>query len=169
MNSEEIVPPPQPESSMLVTRKEYREAFERLIGLAEREMRIFDSDLADLEMNSLQKFELLRAFMLRGRTNRMYIAVHKTDYILKFCPRLMNLLRQFSERIFINQTQDDAAELRDCFVLADKLHFARRLVQAQPRGTLALNDDKESQGMYARFSEIWESSFPAVSASVAGL
>ena len=168
MTPEEIVPP-QPEASILGTRKEYREAFERLIGLAERELRIFDPDLADLEMNSPQKFELLRAFLLRGRTNRLYIAVHNTDTILKYCPRLMNLLRQFSERIFINQTQDDAAGLQDCFVLADKLHFVRRLVQAQPRGTLALNDDRESQGMYTRFSEIWESSRPAVSASVAGL
>ncbi len=59
--------------------------------------------------------------------------------------------------------------MQDCLVLADKLHFVRRPVCAQPRGTLSLNDDKESQGISLRFSEIWDSSFPAVAATTSGL
>ena len=160
---------PQLERLLLSTRKEYRDAFERLIGLAERELRIFDADFSDLGINSPQKSELLRAFLLRGRNNRLYIAVHETDYIRDYCPRLLDLLRQFSDRMFIHQTQGEAARVQDSFVLADKLHFVRRPVRAQPRGTLRLHDAQESQGMHLRFSEIWDSSSPAVSATTAGL
>ena len=167
-DAEEIVQP-QPERSALYSRKEYREALERLTALAQRELRIFDPDFSNLDINSEQKCELLRAFLMRGRNNRLYIAVHDTNYVRNYCPRLLRLLRQFSDRVFIHQTQGDAASVQDCLVLADKLHFVRRPVHAQPRATLSLNDDKESQGIYLRFSEIWDSSFPAVSATTSGL
>ena len=165
--TEESVPPPQ--RSLLSTRKEYRDGFERLIELAERELRIFDGDLSDLEINSPQKSGLLRAFLLRGRNTRLYIAVHDPDYVRKYCPRLMDLLRQFGDRMFIHQTAGEAARVQDCFVLADKLHFVRRPVRAQARGSFRLDDEHESLGMHLRFSEIWDSSFPAVAATTAGL
>jgi hypothetical protein len=169
MHDPEELVQPQPERCALSTRKEYRDALARLIGLAQRELRIFDADFSDLEINSPQTCELLRAFMLRARNNRLLIVVHETGYIRNFCPRLLNLLRQFSDRMFIHQTQGKAASAQDCFVLADELHFVRRPVQAQPRATLRLNDGQESQGMHLRFSEIWDNSFPAVSATTSGL
>lgn len=160
---------PQPERLLLSTRKEYLEALERLIGSARRELRIFDADFFHLNIDSPPTHELLRAFLHGGRDNRLFIAVHDTDYIRTRCPRLLDLLRQYSDRMFIHQTQGDAARVEDCFVLADKLHFVRRPVQAQPRATLRLNDEQESHGMYLRFTEIWDSSFPAVSATTSGL
>jgi hypothetical protein len=153
---------PQPERWLLTTRKEYRDAFERLIGLAQRELRIFDADFSDLEINSPRKHELLQAFLLRGRKNQLYIALHDPDYVRNYCPRLLDLLRQFSDRMFIHQTQGEAARVQDCFLLADGLHVLRRPVRAQPRGSLRLN-------MHLRFSEIWDSSFPAITATTAGL
>lgn len=169
MRVPEPIAQPRPERRALFSRKEYRDALERLIGLAQHELRIFDADFSDLDINSPQKYELLRAFLLRGRNNRLYIAVHDPDYIRSYCPRLLNLLRQFSDRMFIHRTQGEAASAQDSLVLADKLHFVRRPVQAQLRATLRLNDDEESQGMLLRFSEIWDNSFPAVSATTSGL
>ncbi|MBE0619038.1 MAG: hypothetical protein IH605_00435 [Burkholderiales bacterium] len=159
----------QPERLLLSTRREYLEALARLIGLARRELRIFDPDCSELKLDSPQTHELLRAFLLRHRDNRLYIAVHGTDYVRNYSPRLLALLRQFSDRMFIHQTQADAARAQDSFVLADKLHLVRRPVQAQPRAALRLHDEQESQGIYLRFSEIWDSSFPAVSATTSGL
>lgn len=169
MHDPEEIVRPRPERLALFTRREYRDALERLSALAQRELRIFDADFSDLEINSRQKYELLRAFLLRGGNNRLYIAVHDADYIRNYCPRLLDLLRQFSDRMFIHQTQGEAAGAQDSLVLADKLHFVRRPVQAQPRATLALNEDEESGNMLLRFSEIWDSSFPAVSATTSGL
>ena len=160
---------PQPERILLSTRKEYLEALERLIGLAQRELRIFDADFFHLKIDSPRTHELLHAFLLRGRDNRLYIVVHDTGYIRNSCPRLLNLLRQFSDRMFIHQTHGDAARVQDCLVLADRLHVVRRPVHEQPRAALRLYDEQEGQGMFMRFSEIWESSIPAVSASTSGL
>jgi len=165
----EEVATPLPERVLLSTRREYLEALERLIGLAQRELRVFDADFSELKIDSLRTQELLHAFLIGGRDNRLYIAVHSCDYIRNYCPRLMELLRQFSDRMFIHQTQGDAARAQDCFVLADRLHCVRRPVQAQPRAALRLNDDLEGQGLYLRFSEIWDSSLPAVSATTSGL
>jgi hypothetical protein len=169
MHDREPIVQPRPERSLLSTRKEYRDALERLVGLAQHELRMFDADFSGLDIDSPQTYELLRAFLLRGRNNRLYIAVHDTDHIRNYCPRLLKLLRRFSDRMFIHQTQGEAARAPDCLLLADKLHFVRRPVQAQPRATLRLNDDEESQGMFLRFSEIWDNSFPAVSGTASGL
>jgi hypothetical protein len=160
---------PQPERLLLSTRKEYLEALQRLIGLARRELRIFDADFSHLKIDSPQTNELVRAFLLHGRDNRLYIAVHDTDYIRNYCPRLLTLLRQFSDRMFIHRTEGDGARAQDSFVLADKLHFVRRPVQAQPRAALRLGDEQESQAIYLRFTEIWDSSVPALSATTSGL
>ena len=159
----------QPVRVLLSTRKEYLDALQRLIGLARRDLRIFDTDFSWLEIDSTQTHECLRAFLLRGRDNRLYIAVHDTAYIRNHCPRLLTLLRQFSDRMFIHQTEGDGARAQDSLVLADKLHFVRRPVQAQPRAALRLGDEQESQVMYLRFSEIWDSSVPAISATTSGL
>ena len=51
----------------------------------------------------------------------------------------------------------------------DRLHVVRRPVAAQGRGVLLLNDTREGPGMHERFSEIWVSSEPGVSASTSGL
>ena len=162
-------PTPRSERLLLSTRREYLEALQQLIGLAQRELRIFDADFFHLKIDAPHTHELLRDFLLRSRDNRLYIAVHDSEYIRNHCPRLLFLLRQFSDRMFIHQTQGDAARIQDCLVLADRRHFVRRPVQAQPRAALKLNDEPESQGMYLRFSEIWDSSFPAVSATSSGL
>ena len=109
------------------------------------------------------------AFLLRHRDNRLYIAVHDDNYIRNYCPRLLELLVQFSDRMLIHRTEGDGARAQDSFVLADRLHFVRRPVQAQPRAVLRLNDEQEGQAIFLRFSEIWDNSVPAVSATTSGL
>ncbi len=160
---------PEPKRVLLSTRREYLDALERVIGMAQRELRIFDADFSELKIDSPRTHALVHDFLLRHRDNRLYIAVHDADYIRNCCPRLLDLLRQFSDRMFIHQTQGEAARIQDCLVLADRQHFVRRPVQAQPRAALRLDDEQEGRGIYLRFSEIWDSSFPAVSATTSGL
>jgi len=160
---------PEPERLLLSTRGEYLHALEQLLTLAWRELRVFDADLSLLNLEAPQTHALLRGFLLRHRDNRLYVAVHDTGHIRSQCPRLLDLLRQASERMFIHQTEGDAARAQDSFVLADRLHFVRRPVQAQPRAVFRRNDGLESRAMHQRFCEIWESTVPAVSATTSGL
>lgn len=158
-----------PERTLLQTRSDYRSAFGRLLGLARRELRIFDPDLADLAMNSSERIDSLSRFLRSGPNRRIFIALHDVDHVCKHCPRFMALLGIYASNILINKTFGDAAKVQDCFALADTEQLIRRPVRAQPRGVLVIGDPKECQPMRERFDEIWESSEPAVSANTTGL
>lgn len=158
-----------PERTLLTARRDYLEGFNRLLGLARRELRIFDPDLSELDMNSTERIGTLTRFLRQSRTHRVYIALHDVEHVTKRCPRLIALLGSYTAGILILQTQGEAAKVQDCFVLADGDHLVRRPVTTQPRGVLLINDPKECQPMRERFDEIWESSVPAVTVNTTGL
>jgi hypothetical protein len=158
-----------PQRTVLATRREYLEGFERLLGLARHELRIFDRDLADLGLNGEHRIAQLRGFLHASRTHRLYIAVHDTDFVTKRCPRVLSLLGSFPRQMFIHQTEGEALKAQDCFAIADDRHLVRRSVAEQPRGVLVLDDPKDCGSIRDRFEEIWESSAPTVSPSVTGL
>jgi hypothetical protein len=160
---------PQPKRRMIDTRREYLTAFDELIGRTRQELCVFDPDGAQLELNSSQRAALLRQFLLASRDNRLFMALHDPEHLKKGCPRLMTLLTEFSTSIAIHQTEGEALRAQDCFVLADTEHFVRRPVASAARGVYALNEQKEARLLRDRFDEIWQSSFPAVSATTLGL
>jgi hypothetical protein len=158
-----------PERTLLQARSDYVTGFGRLLGLARRELRIFDPDLSGLEMNSAGRAETLAGFLRGGPNRRLFIALHDVDYVSKHCPRLIALLGIYASSIFIYRTIGEAAKVQDCFALADGDHLIRRPVTAQARGVMVIGDPKECLPMRERFDEIWESSIPAVSANTTGL
>jgi len=167
-----VIDPPAgavPERELLQAKSDYLRGFDRLLALARRELRIFDPDLSELEMNSAVRIETLARFLRSGPTRRIFVALHDVEHVTKRCPRLIALLGSYTSSILIYQTTGDAAKVQDCFVLVDGDHLVRRPVTAQPRGVLVINDPKECQPMRERFDEIWESSAPAVSANTTGL
>src|SRR5258708_29917434 len=92
-----------PERILLQTRSDYPEAFERLLGLARRELRIFDPDLSELEMNSASPVPTLTRFLRGSRTHPIYIALHDVGHVTKHCPRLIALLGCYTSAILIFQ------------------------------------------------------------------
>lgn len=160
---------PPPERVLLTSRGEYYSGADRVIALAQQELRIFDPDLSEFRLETPARISALRTFLSRSRDNRVKIAVHDPEYVKRHCPRLVTLLGSYAGFIAVYRTQGDAARAQDCFVLADRLHVVRRPVARQLRGVLLINDPAECQGMYGRFGEIWESSEPGASASTSGL
>lgn len=158
-----------PTRRLITTRTEYQEAIDMLLPMAERELRVFDPDLSDLRLHAPDRLAQIREFLGRSRNNRLYIAVHKTEFIEQRAPRLLNVLGLFAASIFIQRTQGDAARVQDCFILCDESHLVRRPVAAQPRGVILTHDLNEGAKMRDRFDQIWESSEPGVSANVTGL
>jgi ABC-type cobalamin/Fe3+-siderophores transport system ATPase subunit len=158
-----------PERILLQARSDYLGGFNRLLGLARRELRIFDPDLSELEMNSTSRIETLTRFLRESRTHRIYVALHDIEHVTKRCPRLIALMSSYTSALLIFQTHGEAAKVPDCFVLADGDHLVRRPVRTQARGVLVINDPKECQPMRERFEEIWEASLPTVSVNTTGL
>ena len=151
------------------TRAGFDTAVGRLLGEAGRELRIFDPDGQALRLNDLERVAALERFLLASRTRRLFLVLHDTDYLTRRCPRGMLLLARVSHAIQVNRTHEEIRELQDAFLVLDAAHYVRRPVAAMMRGSMGLNDDTEALGMRGRFQEIWAASYPAVSASTAGL
>jgi hypothetical protein len=151
------------------SKADFQAAVDRLLEQPGRELRVFDPDLASLRVNDPARIEKLERFLLASRTRRLYIVVHDTDHVTRQCPRMMGLLARFSHLIQVNRTHEEIRELQDAFLVLDAMHYVRRPSANFFRGALGLGDETEGLAMRGRFMEIWAASYPAVSATVAGL
>ncbi|MDD5328881.1 MAG: hypothetical protein PHX38_02675 [Sulfuricella sp.] len=148
--------------------RECSEALDSLIGTARRHLRIFDYNLEDGGYNSPHRLELLRAFLLEKRGNRLEVVLHDTDYLTRFCPRMLGLLRQFNHAVEIRETTAQAKSIYDPFAVADQANYVHRFHYDAPRALFALNDVAGSHALIKRFEEIKPASEP-ISATMLGL
>lgn len=153
----------------LHTAAEYEAAIDTLVGLAKRRLRIFDYNLEEGGYNTLRRHELLRAFLLANRGNRLEIVLHDTDYLTRFCPRMLNLLRQFSHAVTIQETTPQAKGIYDPFAVADQACYVHRFHYDAPRALFATNDVEGSHALIKRFEEIKAASATAIAATTLGL
>ena len=165
---------PETEESQLTHRKlggeaEYEQAIDEVIGLAQRSLHIFDTDLTMGGYASLKRFEALRSFLLRDRANRLVIVLHEVDFLTARCPRLMNLLRLHSHGITIHKTHEHARVASDPFIVADEAHYVHRFHRDDARSLLALHDHAGARQLEERFGQLLEASHPAVFATTLGL
>jgi len=159
---------PQPQHQKLSGNAEYESAIDTLLERPQRTLRIFDRQLGT-GYNRIKRHDLLRSFLLRSRTNRLYIVVHDASGLVRDCPRVINLLRQFPDAIAINETEPQAKGVYDPFALADERDYVHRFHYDDSRGLLALDDPQGALGLSERFQEIWEASYSAASATTLGL
>lgn len=157
-----------PEHRRLQGRQEYDEAVDLLLARSQRTLRIFDRQLG-AGYNSAGRYELLRAFFLRSRANRLHIVLHDAAGLARDCPRIVNLLRQFSYAVAVHETLAQAKHASDPIALADERDYVHRFHYDDTRALLALDDPVGASGLLQRFQEIWEASVPAVSATTLGL
>lgn len=147
----------------------FQAAVDRLLEQPGRELRAFDPDGTALMLNDPGRIERIEKFLLASRTRRVYLVLHDTEHVTRHCPRMMTLLARFAHAIQVNRTHEEIRELQDAFLVLDSLHYVRRPVAQFFRGAIGLNDETEGLVMRSRFGEIWSASFPAVSATTAGL
>jgi hypothetical protein len=160
---------PQPERRLIGTRGEYLAAVDELAVRVRRELRIFDPDCVQLELTAPARAQALRQFLLASRDNRLLIAVHDPEHLRRHAPRMLTLIAEFRASIAVHQTEGEALRAQDCFLLADVEHFVRRPVATAARGVYVINEPSEARLMRERFDEIWQYSFPAISATTLGL
>lgn len=148
---------------------DYIQALDTLIGIAQSRLRIFDHNLENGGYNTLRRYDLLRTFLLSSRVNRLEIVLHDTDYLNRFCPRILTLCKQFSHAISIQETTSQAKNIFDPFMIADETSHIHRFHYDDPRALFALNDIKGSHGLIKRFEEIKAASVPAITSTTLGL
>jgi hypothetical protein len=161
--------PPQPQYEQFEDEETFQQAVDRLLEQPGRELRVFDPDLSGLRLNLPDRISRLQRFLTVSRTRRIYIAIHDTDYVAKYCPRLRDLLTRYAHAIQIQQTDEEIRLLQDAFLVLDANHYVRRPVARFWRGAIGIGDESEALSMRARFFEIWAASYPAVSPTTLGL
>jgi hypothetical protein len=147
----------------------FQAAIDLLLAQDGRELRLFDSDLSRMRLASPERIERIERFLRASRTRRLYIALHETDFLTKYCPRMLALIARHAHAVQINRTQDEARKAEDSFLVLDALHYVRRPSAQFFRGALGLDDENEALAMRGRFGEIWTASSPAVAPTTLGL
>ena len=159
----------QPQYERFEDEETYQLAIDRLLAQSGRELRVFDPDLSGLRLNMPDRIARLQRFLMASRIRRLYIAIHDTGYVSKYCPRMLDLIARYAHAIQIQQTDEEIRELQDAFLVLDANHYVRRPVARFWRGAIGIGDESEALAMRARFFEIWAASYPAASPTTLGL
>ena len=147
---------------------EYEAVIDGLIPQTLRTIRVFDRSLSRA-WSSSQRYETLRQFLLANRANRLLVVVHDAEPIERECPRVVDLVRQFSAAVRIHETLSPAKHVYDPFIVFDASHYVHRFHYRYLRAAHGANDVIGAQQLLDRFAEIWEASAHAVSAGTSGL
>jgi len=151
------------------TPSEFRAAFDTLLAHTLRQLRVYDHDLNLLELDHLPRHEALRALCVAGGGRRIELLLDDPHRIALGCPRLMQLVRDFSHVIEIRQADPDAPRPDQAFVLADRHGVIVRADKAAVHGTLHLDDAHDAVVLHQSFEAMWQRSQTHVSATTLGL
>ncbi len=162
-------PANEPSYRLITGLQESQAAIGEVIAQARTTLRIFDCTLENRGFSAPARIEALRHFLLAGRAHRLLVALHEPELLERNAPRLILLLRQFSQSIAIHRTTGQARNATDPFVLADDHSVWHQMHHDQPRAIVALHSPENASPLRQRFEEIWELSEPAVSATTTGL
>lgn len=154
---------------LLTGEAEYREACDRILGLAQREIMIFDRELLALRPNEKARLDILAGFLQGDGPHRIRMVLHNPEPLMRDAARLIQLIARFSHAIEVRQSPDNLRHLADTHVLADEYHGVRRFQYDQPRSALILDDPAYLSPWRQRFEELWELSQPCLSLNTTGL
>lgn len=147
----------------------YREAADVVIGLAQRELLIFDQDLSKGDYAGSKRFEQLQAFLGRDPQNRLTMVLQDTGHFMRRCPRIYGLLKTYGHAMTVYETNDQAKVAKDMFIIADKQHYLRRFHVDQPRFRYASDDPETVNMLCMRFDELLDATTHTVATSSLGL
>lgn len=143
-------------NQILTGEHNYAMALDYVIAKASNELTIFDQDFRKGGYTSLKRYELIHTFLQKSEHVKLTIILQNTQFFSGNCPRLVDLLRSYGHKMTVYETNDFAKIAKDCFVIADKLHYCRRFHIDQARFKFASQgDDAETvSGLLMRFDEL---------------
>lgn len=156
-------------NQIILGERNYEAALDLVIGSAQDELLIFDQDFVRGDYTSLQRFELIQAFLSKNNLSKLTIILQNSEYFVLHCSRLFNLLKVYGHKMVVFETNDNAKIAKDCFVIADRQNYLRRFHIEQARFKYALGDVEECANLCMRFDELLDETTEAVSSTKLGL
>lgn len=158
-----------PHYQLLASEGGYRQACDAVLRRAEREILIFDRDLAALRLEDMERLSILTGFLQANALRRIRMVLHDPEPLERNAPRLMRLVFRFSHAVDIRQSPDNLRHLADTHLLVDESHGVRRFHVDQPRSALVTDDPAYITPWRQRFEELWELSHPCSRIGTTGL
>lgn len=147
------------------THADYQAALDALIVAAQWRLRLYDATLEMVGLDEVTRYQQLRAFCLGNPQRRIEILLDDPTYVQTHCPRLMNLLRDFSHVLEIRQTESESERPAYAFVLADRGWWLRRFDKYALPGEWASYDAAGAVLLHQAFEQHWHRAIPNVSVS----
>ncbi len=156
-------------NTIMLGERLYAQAIELVIQQAQKTLHIFDQDFSHGDFASILRHQSLQQFLSRDMHTALIIVLHHSEYLTTHCPRLMELLTTYGNKMTIYITNDSAKVAKDCFVIADDLHYVKRIHIDQARFKYALDDAETCASLRMRFNEILEETSHTLSPTLLGL
>lgn len=151
------------------TLAEYQDALEQLIASAQWRLRFYDTTLETAGLNETARYQQLRAFCLGNPQRRIEILLDDPTHVQTHCPRLMNLLRDFSHVLEIRQTESESERPAYAFALADRGGWLKCFDKNALPGEWSSDDAASAVLLHQEFEPLWQRGIPNVSVSTLGL
>lgn len=148
---------------------DFQSSIDRLLALAEREIRIYDQDVAGLKIDTAPRLEHLKRLLQDNRPDALRFAMRDAGPVQRDCPRLMQLLGRYTHSMSMQETPANLAHLRDAMILVDGRHGLIRFDRDQPRCKLLIDECDELRPYLQRFDEIWNEGGTPLSITTLGL
>ena len=170
-SAEATLPPPPglPREARLASLAEIQHAYDEVIALAQRHIKVFDRDLSSGGWNGAARCSALSSYLRRKPGARLDIIVHDTRYVEAYAARLAALLARHAHAMKVYRTGSAARGAMDPLVIVDDVHFVHRHHADRMHGTLSIGSPERAKPLVERFGEIWATGEPGVSANVLGL
>ena len=108
--------------ALMTTWSDYASAVQRVLSLAERELKVFDADLVRLQLERPENAALLQSFLAADRANRLRIVVRDAAPLRNASPRLWRLQTLYPASMTVMTCADSLAGLSDSLLIADARH-----------------------------------------------
>lgn len=165
MNENQTLKP----NEIIVGEHLYNEAIKGIIQSASHELLIFDQNLMLGGFSDTASYELLQKFLSQNIASQLFIILQDATYFQNKCPRLLNLLKTFGHKMQVHITNQSAKHAKDCFIIADKKHYIKRIHIDQARFKYAYDDVATVKMLSTRFDELKETIEDVVSITPLGL
>lgn len=147
----------------------YRAAIALTLAGVQRELRIFDRDLAGMGLDERAQVALLDRFLAAGPDRQLHVVVHDLAPLQAHQPRLLALLRDYAQQVQVRVTPEHLRHLADCWLLADGSSGVIRFHADHARGKVVVALPSEIKPWWQRGDDLGAESEACTPWAVAGL
>lgn len=155
--------------TILLGERLYAQAIDLVIQHAQKTLLVFDQDFSHGDYTSIVRHQSLHQFLTRDHHTKLTIILHQSEFLTAHCPRLLELLTTYGHKMTVYLTNDSAKIAKDCFVIADDVHYVKRIHIDQARFKYAFDDAETCANLNMRFNELLEETSHTLSPTLLGL